>query len=160
VNGALAPFKPARLDLRPRELIRNLCAKGLTRAQAKAAIRRLQSEEVFLNDEYQVNVDRSAPHGFADMAVVHLSVKRLDRGPLQDWRDLQAIKNMLVGEAFDAIQLYPAEERVVDTCNQFHLWVLVPANPCDPPPRLPLGWSVRLVTGESSLGAVQRPFPA
>jgi hypothetical protein len=41
--------------------------------------------------------------------MVCLSAKRVDREPLQDWRVLQEIKNALVGEECEAIELFPAE---------------------------------------------------
>lgn len=59
---------------------------------------------------------------------------------MHDWRDLQAIKNELVGPEHEAIELYPAESRLVDTANQYHLWVLK-----DPSQRIPVGWTQRLV---------------
>lgn len=56
-------------------------------------------------------------------AMMHLSIKRQDREPVTDWRHKQEIKNMLVGPEFEAVELFPAESRVVDTANQYHLWV-------------------------------------
>jgi hypothetical protein len=37
---------------------------------------------------------------------------------VHDWRDLQRIKNQLVGPECEAVELYPAESRKVDTANQ------------------------------------------
>jgi hypothetical protein len=85
-----------------------------------------------------------------------LSIKRHDRRPIHDWRHLQRIKNALVGEQHEAVELYPAESRLVDTANQYHLWVLA-----DPNKRFPMGWDQRLVEGPESaarVGAAQRPF--
>lgn len=67
--------------------------------------------------------------------VVHLSIKRKDREPCRDWRHLQEIKNELVGEECEGVELYPAESRVVDTANQTHLWIY-----SDPDEMIPLGW--------------------
>ena len=53
-----------------------------------------------------------------------LSIKRNDRLPIHDWRDLQEIKNMIIGPEYEAVELYPAEDRVVDEANQFHLFVM------------------------------------
>lgn len=55
--------------------------------------------------------------------ITHLSFKRIDREPMHDWRLFQEIKNMIVGPEYEAVELYPAESRVVDTANQYHLWV-------------------------------------
>jgi hypothetical protein len=84
----------------------------------------------------------------------HLSIRRTDRQPARDWRDLQRIKNELVGPEAEGVELFPAESRLVDTANQFHLWVLEKQ-------RFPFGWNERLVTEagrDAAAGAVQRPF--
>jgi hypothetical protein len=39
-----------------------------------------------------------------------------------DWRDFQCIKNDLVGAEWEALELYPAESRLVDPSNYFILW--------------------------------------
>ena len=85
--------------------------------------------------------------------MIHLSIKRNDRQPIHDWRDLQRIKNELVGPEFEAVELYPAESRMVDGANQFHLWVII-----DPAVRFPFGFAERLVSENPGEGAVQRPF--
>jgi hypothetical protein len=67
---------------------------------------------------------------------VHLSIKRRDKLPVHDWRDLQRIKTELLGPECEAVELYPAESRVVDTANQYHLWGMA-----DPAFRFPIGWN-------------------
>jgi hypothetical protein len=81
-----------------------------------------------------------------------LSVKTHDRAPVHDWRDFQRIKNELVGPEAEAVELYPAESRLVDTSNQFHLWCF------EPPFKFPFGYVDRLVMGESTPTTRQRPF--
>lgn len=103
--------------------------------------------ELWANSRYQVAVYR---HG--DM--VHLSIKRIDNMTLRDWRDLQRIKDELVGPENEAVELFPARSRMVDTANQFHLWCLA-----DPEMRIPVGFAERLVDdGPGEGGAAQRPF--
>jgi hypothetical protein len=53
----------------------------------------------------------------------HLSIRSIDRSARHDWRDFQRIKNELCGPEFEATEVYPAESRLVDMSNQFHLWV-------------------------------------
>lgn len=53
----------------------------------------------------------------------HLSIKRLDRLPVHNWRHLQQIKNDICGEEREGVELYPAMSRIVDAANQYHLWV-------------------------------------
>lgn len=112
-------------------------------------------DAVVMNDVYQVNIRSLEPiEGLG--RIVHLSIKRRDKSAIHDWRDLQWIKNELVGKEFDAVEIYPAEERLVDTSNQYHLWVFLDV-------RLPFGFSDRMVTEaevESAPGCknTQRPF--
>jgi len=120
-------------------------------------------------DNYQQNVNRytsdsgyhvtvfdvPANEGWPEM--VHLSISNRDLSALLDWRHLQEIKNDLVGEENEAVQLFPAESRLVDQANQFHLWALK-----DPTINFPFGFQERLVEGRKTAaegGAVQRALP-
>lgn len=77
--------------------------------------------------------------------LVHLSIKRIDQAPVHDWRDLQRIKDELIGPECEAVELYPANSRLlVDTSNQFHLWCSRDASF-----RFPFGFGDRLVTDDS-----------
>jgi hypothetical protein len=58
------------------------------------------------------------------MAGTHLIVVRKDGQPIHDWRDLQAIKSAVCGDEAEGVELYPAESRLGDTTNAYHLWVL------------------------------------
>jgi hypothetical protein len=125
---------------------------GMTEAQVRAEIADVANGELWKNDRYQVAV---RPIGGSDDAVpmVMLSIKRVDRQVVHDWRDLQAIKNQLVGPECEAVELYPAESRKVDTANQYFLWCVL-----DPSFRFPWGFNQRLVSSENSGGSMQRPF--
>lgn len=103
-------------------------------------------ERVYMNDVYQVHVRLPRP------GMVHLSIKRIDREPVHDWRDLQEIKNQICGSECEAVELYPAESRVVDTANQYHLWVCT-----DEKFRFPFGFSGnRVVTDEAFAKSINR----
>ena len=56
--------------------------------------------------------------------VWHLSFRRHDRQPVgpEHFRDFQRIKNELLGVEATAFEVYPAERRLADTSNQYHLW--------------------------------------
>lgn len=127
---------------------------GATRAQAKASYNRLKRDEIWVNDLYQVNIDYNPPHNCGDDQIIHLSIKRLDKDSIHDWRHLQLIKNELVGPEREAVEIYPAESRLIDTVNQYHLWVLPPGA------RVPFGWWERKVEGVEypGDGSRQRPF--
>ena len=85
----------------------------------------LPKDAIYLrNNHYQVDLrtmEAKEPFG----RVVWLSIKRTDRKPIHDWRDLQRIKTEVLGPEVEAIELYPAESRHVDTSNQYHLWCFV-----------------------------------
>lgn len=99
---------------------------NLTEEAAEFQIRQSMEGKLYSNDVYTVLVKELAP-GSRDnrtaAEIVWLSIKRNDKEPIHDWRDLQAIKNMLVGPECEGVELFPAESRLVDTANQYHLWV-------------------------------------
>lgn len=149
------PFERAELLTKPEDFdnVRTNCAKhGLTEEQTQDQIRRLQNDVVFMNNIYQVNIcECEKMENWPDM--LHLSIKRRDKNPIRDWRDFQRIKNELIGPDHEAVELYPAEARLVDTANQYHLWVLA-----DPEKRFPFGWHGRVTCDDSPIGGKQRPL--
>lgn len=83
--------------------------------------------EVFKNDIYTVIKTDCEKIGFQQEGfpgLYWLSIKRNDKEPIHDWRELQRIKNMIIGAEHEAVELYPAESRKVDMANQYHLFVL------------------------------------
>jgi hypothetical protein len=54
--------------------------------------------------------------------LIHLSIRNHDRSTRHDWRDFQRIKNQLAGEEYEGLEIYPAEDRKIDTANQYHIW--------------------------------------
>ena len=70
-------------------------------------------------------------------AMVHLILSRLDAGPVYDRAAMAGAIGLLVGPGRDAVQLYPAESRVLNLDNAAHLWVFP-----DPARRFPLGCRV------------------
>lgn len=84
------------------------------------------------------------------MRMYWLSIRENDRGTRHDWRDFQRIKNELCGAECEGIEFYPPESRLVDTVNQYHLWVF------DKPMFTDVfGFKIRNVSGDSH---GQRPF--
>lgn len=73
-------------------------------------------------EDYFVSVNDEAPGVMGP--VFWLSIRRVDRAAVRDWRHFQEIKNMIFGPRFEAVELYPSSERLVDAANQYHLWVL------------------------------------
>lgn len=81
---------------------------------------------------------------------IHLSIKLNDRQVIHDWRDLQRIKNELVGPEVEAVELYPKDSRVVDTSNQYHLW-------CFPNYTFPFGQTFREVMDRNEVKGASDP---
>ena len=83
------------------------------------------------NTEYLVQTAMASAVGFSPVdapPVLWLRIYRHDGGRLQShWQDLQKIKNELVGDEFEAVEIYPKESRLKDGENSYHLWV-------------PIGW--------------------
>lgn len=87
----------------------------------------------FQNDIYHVSVAHAPPF-------IHLNISRLDGQPCKDWAHFQQIKNELVGSECEAIELYPAESRLINTSHEYHLWVCANAAY-----RFPVGFQRRFV---------------
>lgn len=147
----------------PRLFIATAMQAGMTRADAKEHYDEvMHNAEWWGNDVYSCLVFRcgehSKRHGFgAEFTMAHISLHRRDRAPCNDWRELQQIKSDVLGEDAEAVQLYPAEDRVVDTSNEYHLWALFTED------GKPVPWPLGMVTGlrmdEPRIpNAVQRPF--
>ena len=68
---------------------------------------------------------------------MHISFRKRDNSTLIPWHQKQRIKNHFAGEDREAIEIFPSEHRLMDTANQYHLWVL-PAGQ-----QIPFGWTTR-----------------
>ena len=113
-------------------------------------------DAIFINSQYVVyrrEDMHNLPASSEWPAMVHLLIRSHDQKPIHDWRDLQSIKNAIVGPEHEAIELYPRESRVVDTANVFHLWVLADSNA-----NFPFGYPSRVVRGEDKGAFKQRGF--
>jgi len=114
-------------------------------------------EETWINSRFQVHIERDFPNGFEGTGeklpgMVWLSIKNRDRSARHDWREFQRIKNELVGPEFEAIEIYPAESRLNDEADQFHLYVFPEGI------QIPIGYFVRRVSEEVPTLGSQRPF--
>lgn len=116
---------------------------GFSIDDVRAQIASVLSDVLYVNSRYQVAMRDQGE-------LVHLSIKRIDQSPVHDWRDLQRIKNELIGPECEAVELYPATSRLVDTSTQYHLWCC--RNPAF---RFPFGFADRLVSYSSGAN-VQR----
>jgi len=156
----MEPFYRAELVDTAEEAIEKLIKAGLPRKIAVENVEHSRRCVVWKNDLYQVLIDHSAPHGFgADVVVWYLSIRRLDREPIHDWRHLQQIKNELCGKEVEGFELYPAESRVVDGANQYHMHVIMaPQGFKFPVGFFPKGTARTDVETAAKFGAKQRAF--
>lgn len=144
------PFVRGTLpDMTAEEIARRT---GFPVEQARQYLAERHAETVWVNNLYQVNLHPCAQHaGFP--AMIHVSIKRLDKAAVRDWRHFQRIKNELVGAECEAVELYPAESRLVDGANQYHLWCIA-----EPGVKFPLGFDDgRHVNDIGPIGGAQRP---
>ena len=109
--------------------------------------KRSLKEEVWINNIYDVSVNK-----FEYGPLIHLSIKLHDKSQIfgSKWQHFQWIKNDILGEDYEAVELYPSESRMVNTANQYHLWALKDKG------RFNLGWDEgRIINSKSNHGAVQ-----
>lgn len=150
------PFKRAKFVPMDERKIEALARQGDVTVEVVKALLKKEEEcsQIFLNNRYQVTMSEAEVYSLWPQ-MWHLSIKRIDKEPIHDWRDLQRIKNEVVGEEYEAIELYPAESRRVDTSNQYHLWVFKDKF------TIPIGFLERRVQGPEKTvgtGAKQRSF--
>lgn len=108
--------------------------------------------QVWENDLYEVTV-RMHKEGWPldGGPFVQLGISSLDGEPRHDWRDFQQIKNQLCGPEWEAIELYPAESRLLDPSNYYMLWCA---------PKIPIGMYVgRTIMNPDDCIAPQRDWP-
>ena len=87
--------------------------------------RNLLQSKTYINNLYQVARRDPFPDEVSgQIGFIHLSIKRHDKKPIVNWNHLQRIKNEIVGPEYEAVELFPAESRLVNMANQYHLWVL------------------------------------
>jgi hypothetical protein len=111
-------------------------------------------QEIWENPVYRVEVGRFPGRNFINSGpFARIGILRRDQSALHDFRDYQNIKNNVCGEDWEAIELYPAESRLVDPSNYFILWAF-------PPGVLNLGMAGRDVRDLAEADSPQRPFPA
>lgn len=157
VRSSLVPLTPEQRAATVRHFMKN---GGMDREEAHAAAeearKREEEAEIWASPQYTVMVyrDCGVQEGWPPMD--WLSIRRDDRAARMDWRHKQEIKNQLCGPDREGVELFPNEERLTDTSNQYHLWVLR-----EPGIVFPFGFAHRMVLDvdpeTAAMGAKQRP---
>ncbi|HEY3900422.1 MAG TPA: hypothetical protein VGM54_17575 [Chthoniobacter sp.] len=78
-------------------------------------VRQTATWDIFRNNLYLVVIESTSP-------LVHLCIRRHDGQPCTNWNHLQQIKTELIGAEHEAVELFPAESRLINTTNEYHLW--------------------------------------
>jgi hypothetical protein len=130
--------------------------------------------KMYVNNKYQVTVKRIMdPDDPAQKKIraLQMTINSIDLEPVHDWREIQRIKNAVAGEECEAVQLFPAESRLVDANNSTYLFC---APPCQDEngevitdsetglwvwTRFPIGFQYRMVSETPAPGCKQRPWP-
>ena len=112
-----------------------------------------KNKEHWSNGTYYAILDKDCDSEFlvgSDLFghhVWYLRVGRIDsifqtQGvPIHDWSVLQGIKNEIVGPEFEAVELYPAQSRLMNRECCYHLWILASDTGETKPPRFPIGYA-------------------
>tara|TARA_R100000654_G_scaffold17207_4_gene36054 strand:- start:777 stop:1307 length:531 start_codon:yes stop_codon:yes gene_type:complete len=149
-----------RLEQQAKELKNDLPEAYANRTLQEMKINLLKEylQETWKNDIYIIMVYRRE----AADDLVHnpefkgkctwLSIRRKDRRPVNNWQDMQTIKNRLCGTECDAIQIFPKESKMVNTANQYHL-IVMPEEA-----NIPFGWQTRFVKKENYTGTGVQNF--
>jgi hypothetical protein len=82
-----------------------------------------ENSTLWRNKFYQVEKKILQPE-LGEAGAIWLSIKHHDKKAVRDWRHFQRIKNELAGAEREAVEIFPPESQLVDTANQYHLWVL------------------------------------
>lgn len=137
---------------RRRDMMAWAIRQGANEEEAEQIIADAEGAETWMNQKYVATVRRDptiGAEGWPPMA--HLAIRRVDRKVIHDWRDLQRVKADIFGATAEAVELYPADDRVVDTANSYHLWVFT-----DGTSRFPVGWEYGLKTDDTAIEGQQR----
>lgn len=99
--------------------------------------------EIYGNDRYTVTREEEGDF-------VHLAIHSRTRAAVgaHDWRHFQRIKNELAGPEREGVELFPAESRLVDTANEYHVFVFPEGF------RFPFGFSDRAVADPDAIADV------
>ena len=114
-----------------------------TKRQAKRQFKETCKEIFYANELYQATVDYSKWDAKSREGYIYISLKNHKRTTNVSWQHKQWIKNDICGEEMEAMELFPAESRLVNTANQYHLWVL---------DKIPFGFNKRIVSSADVMG--------
>ena len=128
-------------------MIEEFSGATLSKAKVKKQLRKEEKWQHFKNDLYRSIINETNSGGYTEV-----SITRHDQKAIHNWRHFQRIKNDLFGEEREAVELYPAESRLMDTANTYWLYILPEGM------KVPFGFEDRHVTEDMACGSVQEAF--
>ena len=81
----------------------------------------IHKDEVWGNDRYTVTVTFKTNNGRD--GYIEIGVHNHKRTTIMQWSHLQQIKNEIAGPDREAVMIFPSEDRLVDTANEYWLYV-------------------------------------
>ena len=109
--------------------------------QIKRMLQCVNEDEIWRNTLYEAHVRCMDIEG----GFYHISLKNNERTTDISWQHKQWIKNDILGNEYEGVELFPAESRMVNTANQYHLW-------CAPKGIFGMGWhGKRLVSSNNPI---------
>jgi hypothetical protein len=102
-----------------------------------------ENSTLWRNKFYQVEKKILQPE-LGEAGAIWLSIKHHDKKAIRDWRHFQRIKNELAGAEREGLEIFPPESQLVDTANQYHLWVLPEGQ------RTPFTWNQGRLVADSN----------
>lgn len=78
---------------------------------------------LYSNSIYNVSVTHKLLHNDTTPSIIHLVVSRHDQQPISSWSHMQHIKNVLVGDEYTGVEVFPPESQLTDAANCYHIWV-------------------------------------
>lgn len=157
-NGQIDDLLPMVARPTRASYVSRLEAAGASQEETQEAWRIFAASDLYETAEYLVQLIKAGhDHLSGALSTFTLVISRKDETPVSDWRDVQEIKNRMVGRDVDAVEIFPAASRGYDYRNRTVLFCYVGGSePGNTPPRLPFGARQRIVTNQSILPHCQQ----
>ena len=109
---------PLRLRIDFGRLVQSLLGAEAADADRWEPLYPAKQDGYWGNSQVTVHVQHHPQGGPGMVDHAQISYHRHDRAPIRDWRIGQRIKNEVLGPEWEAVELYPADSRLVDTSNE------------------------------------------
>jgi hypothetical protein len=154
-NGIVSALEPVSVRSSRAEYVGELIASGASQGEAEDSWSVFRGSDMYESDEYVVQLIKGGVGNLSHaLATYTLVISRRDGQAVRDWRDIQEIKNRMVGRETEAVELYPSKARSFDFRDRTVLFCYVGSSGAERPdaaPHLPFGARERVVSIQSVL---------